>query len=134
MLSATADHALRAILFLARDPSTPKKADAIAQAIGAPRNYLAKTLNTLAHAGIVTSSRGPLGGFVLAVAPDRLTLGRVISVFDEPNRNQKCLLRDAPCSPADACLAHRRWQSITHPVRETLAMTTVAELLAAPAA
>jgi Rrf2 family protein len=134
MFSATADYALRALLFLARYPSEPKKADAIADAIGAPRNYLAKTLNTLAREGIVTSNRGPLGGFSLAVAPSALMLERVIGVFDEPNRNPKCLLRDAPCNPADACTAHRRWQAITHPVRETLAATSIADLLSAPAA
>jgi Rrf2 family protein len=134
MFSATADYALRAVLFLARSPSEPQKADVIADGIGAPRNYLSKILNTLARDGIVTSSRGPLGGFLLAVAPSSLTLDRVIGVFDEPNRAPKCLLRDAPCNPADACTAHRRWQAITHPVRETLAATSVADLLAAPAA
>ena len=134
MFSATAEYALRAVLFLARDPSEPVKADVIADAIGAPRNYLGKTLNTLAREGIVTSNRGPLGGFSLAIAPSALTLDRVIAVFDEPNHNPKCLLRDGPCNPADACAAHRRWQAITHPVRETLAATSIADLLAAPAA
>ena len=66
MLSATADHALRATLVLARHASgTRLRATAIADAVGAPRNYMAKTLNQLAKAGIVSSSRGPLGGFLL---------------------------------------------------------------------
>ena len=48
MLSCTADYALRAILLLARVGSDrPLRADEIADATGAPRNYLAKTLNAL---------------------------------------------------------------------------------------
>ena len=53
MLSCTADYALRAILVLARTGSDrPLRADEIADATGAPRNYLAKTLNALAKAGL----------------------------------------------------------------------------------
>src|SRR6185436_13159392 len=113
MLSATADYALRAVLFLAREPSGPHKADAIAQAIGAPSNYLSKTLNLLAREGIVSSSRGPTGGFSLAVSADTLMLDRIVAVFDEPHRRVKCLLRDTACSPETPCAAHTRWQGIT---------------------
>lgn len=134
MLSATADYALRAVLFLARDPSKPQKSDAIAQAIGAPRNYLSKTLHALAREGIVTSTRGPMGGFALAVAPHELTLDRVISVFDEHDRTPRCVLREGRCQPSNACRAHLRWQAITHPMQETLASTSIADLIAAPAA
>jgi hypothetical protein len=60
MLSQTAEHAIRAVLFLAqRAPGEPVAPDAIADALGAPRNYLAKTLNALARQGIVSSMRGP---------------------------------------------------------------------------
>ena len=49
MLSATADHAVRAVLALAsRGGRRPLRADEIAAATGAPHNYLGKTLNALA--------------------------------------------------------------------------------------
>ncbi len=58
MLSATAEHALRAVLYLAQTPeATVVPADKIAETLGAPRNYLAKTLNVRAKAGVVRSSR-----------------------------------------------------------------------------
>lgn len=131
MLSNTADYALRAILLLARHHGgRPVRADEIADAIGAPRNYLAKTLNALARAGLVTSARGPTGGFTLAAAPAALTLAEVIDLFDEPRPRPRCMLGSAPCDPARPCAAHHRWTAITAARRAPLATTTIADLLA----
>lgn len=130
MLSATSDHAIRAILVLAREYGhQPVRADEIADAIGAPRNYLAKTLNALAKQGLVTSARGPHGGFTLAVEPSELTLARVVDCFDEPRSQAKCMLGRAPCDPHLPCTAHRRWTEVSHARRAPLNTTTIAALL-----
>ena len=130
MLSATSDHAIRAILVLARQyGQQPVRADEIADAIGAPRNYLAKTLNALAKEGLVASARGPLGGFTLAVAPDQLTLARVVDCFDEPRPQTKCMLGSSPCDPLRPCTAHCRWTEVTQARRAPLDATTIAALL-----
>jgi Rrf2 family protein len=130
MLSATSDHAIRAILVLAREYGRqPIRADEIADAIGAPRNYLAKTLNALAKEGLVTSARGPLGGFTLAVPPDQLTLARVVDCFDEPRPQAKCMLGSSPCEPLRPCSAHLRWTEVTRARRAPLNATTIAALL-----
>jgi Rrf2 family protein len=129
VLSSTADYALRAILVLAREYGRrPLRADEIADATGAPRNYMAKTLNALVKAGLLTSSRGPLGGFSLAISPRSLTLARVIDCFDEPRPHTHCLLGDKACDPTNPCAAHDVWSRITATRREPLASTTIADL------
>jgi len=131
VLSTTSDYALRAILVLARHyGQRPLRADEIADATAAPRNYLAKTLNALAKAGLVTSARGPAGGFALAVAPEELTLARVTDCFDEPRPQTRCMLGTAPCDLAHPCTAHHRWTAIRQAQRAPLATTTAADLLA----
>jgi Rrf2 family iron-sulfur cluster assembly transcriptional regulator len=130
MLSSTSDYALRAILVLARaTDERPLRADEIARATGSPANYLAKTLNALAKAGLVTSTRGPFGGFVLAVPSGELTLARIIDCFDEPRPQTRCLLGNAPCDPRHPCTAHQRWTAVNNTRRAALADTTVADLL-----
>lgn len=130
MLSATADSALRAVLILARaHGGAPVPAHEIARITGAPANYLAKTLNALAKAGIVTSARGPQGGFALATAPDRLTLAEVVDCFEGPRPRPRCLLGSAPCDPARPCAAHHRWTAVVAARRAPLATTTFADLL-----
>lgn len=130
MLSITADHALRAVLMLARIPADhAMRADSIAEAIGAPRNYLAKTLNALAKAGIVRSSRGPFGGFSLAVTPHELTVARVTQLFDERPRTSHCLLSKTGCDPQNPCSAHARWMEITAASLSAIENTTIADLI-----
>ena len=129
MISNTSDYALRAVLVLAREPGRALRADQIADSTGAPRNYLAKTLNALRKAGVLKSARGPLGGFTLAIAPDALTIARVIDCFETQKPHTRCLLGGGQCNPALPCAAHHVWSSITETRREPLATTTVADLI-----
>lgn len=135
MLSNTAEYAMRAVLVLARaHGSGPVRADEVADATGAPRNYMAKTLHMLARAGVVAGTRGPHGGFTLLVHPAQLTLARVIDLFDEPHVHHRCLLGTGPCDPARPCGAHHRWSGILHARRAPLTDTTFADLLGAAGA
>ncbi len=135
MLSVTSEYALRAALVLAREYGIRHmRADEVADAIGAPRNYLGKTLNALVRAGIATSARGPTGGFQLARSPNEITVSEVIDCFDEPRHNPYCLLGSTPCDSRNPCVAHQKWTAIQMARREPLAMTSLAHLLAdAPA-
>jgi Rrf2 family protein len=130
MLSRTADYAVRAVVLLARHHGKRLvSADEIASVLGAPRNYMSKTLNTLARRGVLTSMRGPGGGFGLALAPDALSVATVIDVFaDARPVVTRCLLEDRPCNIDDPCSAHRRWMTITRIAREPLVGTTIGEL------
>lgn len=132
MLSQTSEYALRAVLVLAgRYGIGSLSAEEIADATGSPRNYLAKTLNLLVKEGILTSSRGPQGGFSLAISPENLSLADVIDCFDEQRAHSRCLLGNKPCDADNPCNAHAMWVSITASRREPLASTTVSELLGA---
>lgn len=129
MLSTTADHALRAVLYLSRfPPGTRVPADEIADATGAPRNYLAKTLHALVRSGVVSSARGPLGGFALAIPAEVLTVARVVDPFDEPRAHPRCMLGRHPCSSLTPCAVHVRWTEVLEARRGPLAKTTIARL------
>ena len=130
MISLTADYALRAMLLIAR-PETARalRADEIADATGAPRNYMAKVLNAVAKAGLITSARGPTGGFTLAVPAGQITLGRVIDLFDTVPLNSRCMLGNGPCDPSRPCRAHAAWQAVISARRLPFLNTTIADLL-----
>lgn len=132
MLSFTSDYALRAVLVLAQEYDRHLvPADEIARRTGAPRNYLAKTLNALAKAGLVTSARGPQGGFALAAPPDTISLAAVIDCFDEAHTQAHCLLGTGPCDARHPCQAHREWTRVQKARRTPLTETTVGQLLSA---
>lgn len=56
----------------------------IAERTGLPQPYLEQILLALKGAGLVRSKRGVGGGYVLARAPERLTLGQVVAAVDGP--------------------------------------------------
>ena len=134
MLTQTAEHALRACLFLAGRPEGERvSADAIAAAVGAPGNYLAKTLKLLAREGIVSSLRGPTGGFRLEVPAHHLTVADLMTPFETPDLNPMCLLGERPCSERTPCRAHHRWVRTRREARVAFERTTIADLLAGEA-
>lgn len=132
MLSQTSQYALRTVLQLAGLPRGERgSAVDLARRIGVPGNYLSKTLHQLARAGVVASTRGKHGGFVLARPAHRISLAEVVAPFQEVGR-RSCLLGRPSCSDARPCMAHEHWKAVAEQVARFFSGTTIADLLAAP--
>ena len=130
MLTKTSEYALRAVLFLAREPSDiPVPAGDIASGLDVPANYLSKILHTLSRAGVVSSERGPGGGYRLARQADTMSLADVVGAFEPISPGSHCLLGRARCHDDHPCAAHARWRQVYDPVTAFFRDTMVAELL-----
>jgi Rrf2 family iron-sulfur cluster assembly transcriptional regulator len=130
VLSQTSEYALRAVLYLAdRATDQPSSVDDIAEALGAPRNYLSKILHRLAQDGVLVSARGKGGGFRLGCDPDRLTLADVLAPFDPDTGERRCLLGRPQCSDRNPCPAHHQWKSVSERVSAFFRERTVGELI-----
>lgn len=128
MLNQTAEYALRAVLFIAAEQGGgPVRVDAMAEALAVPRNYLSKVMHLLAREGVLRSTRGPKGGFVLAREASGIALADVIQPFDP--LDDRCLLMRRQCSDAEPCVAHHQWKSLAIQLRAFFRDTTVEELL-----
>lgn len=132
MLSDTAEYALRAVLYIAqRHEEGPVRAEQAAEALHVPRNYLSKILHVLAKEGVLSSTRGPQGGFRLGVPAARLRLFQIVQPFDSLEPRRTCLLGRPECSDRNPCTAHERWKGISDQVAGFFRGTTVAALLEA---
>ena len=78
MLSQTAEYALRSIIYLSRTPYDPLTIQVIAEATEIPSGYLSKVMQQLRKAGLLNSTRGKKGGFVLKRPPSEITLFEVV--------------------------------------------------------
>jgi Rrf2 family protein len=87
------DYALRAAVELAgrfdREPVSTKEL-AVRQQI--PYQLACKLLQRLHNAGIVKSSMGPAGGFMLCKNPSRITVRQVVETIQGPVRLNNCKL------------------------------------------
>lgn len=130
MLSQTAEYALRAVLYLAEHGKTgPISVGVLSHTLSLPRNYLSKTLHVLAKRRILSSVRGPGGGFQLAIPPDSISLLEVVAPFDEIGGQRQCLLGGSRCSDDHPCPAHGRWKEVADQLLAFFQQTTVEDLI-----
>jgi Rrf2 family protein len=128
-ISGTTQYALRAVLFVAEHGTDePVRVDAIAAALNVPRNYLSKTLHSLARAGVLRSGRGPRGGFQLAAPAAEISLARVAAQFDDLGA-RNCLLGRTTCGWKNPCSVHPRWEAVSNALQAFFRETTIADLL-----
>ncbi|MEI9889122.1 MAG: Rrf2 family transcriptional regulator [Rhizomicrobium sp.] len=91
MLSQKARYALHALIVLAEHTGdTPMQIADVAEEARVPRKFLEQILLDLKKRGIVKSTRGRSGGYLLGKAPRDITFADVIRVMDGP-------LALAPC-------------------------------------
>lgn len=93
-LLAATDFALRVLLRLAEEPARQRSTEALAAAIGVPRNHVQKIVQELAAAGLVRTRRGAQGGVTLAVAPEAISIGAVVRRFEADQPLVECFRAD----------------------------------------
>lgn len=139
VISRTAEYALRAVVHLAAgEGDNPSQSDNPSQTVGqiaagtrVPAGYLAKVLQSLSRAGLITSQRGMGGGFRLAKSPRDISIYEVLQAVDPVQRIHDCpLALDA--HGTNLCPLHKRLDDAMALIEEQFRATTIAELLVAP--
>ena len=133
MISQTAEYALRAAVHLADqagETGHPLTAPVIAAATQVPVGYLSKVLQNLSRAGIITSQRGPGGGFRLAREATDITIYEVVQAVDTLPRIHKCPLGLE--EHERLCPLHRRIDEAMALVEKAFRETTIADLMKQP--
>lgn len=89
----------------------------IASRFRLPLPLLMNILKSLAHAGLVVSSRGPQGGYMLARPPETISVLDVVMAIEGPVRLTLCNGEDASVSGDGGCTASGCCL-IKHPIRQ----------------
>jgi Rrf2 family protein len=125
-LTRKTDYAIRGMLYLAgHTESTSAMLDDIAVTMDAPRSFLAKIFQDLVRTGLVKSSRGSGGGFLLAKPPERITLCEIVEAMEGPIMPNQCLMGEGICSFQKTCTVHpvwRRLQAVTRGILEEVTL------------
>ena len=130
-LSQKCQYALRAVFELAkRGDHIPVSGQEIAEAQAIPPRFLLLILGQLRQGGFVASRRGVRGGYMLAAAPDELSVGDIIRFMEGPLEPVKCIGgRGAACPLRGGCAFLGLWQRAKEAVRQVYDSTTFADLL-----
>jgi len=100
----------------------------ISERQGISLSYLEQLFSRLRKQGLVSSSRGPGGGYRLSRAASEITVLDVISAVDEKVDSTQCEGK-ANCHDGEACLSHELWQSLSDQISNYLSGITLAQVV-----
>lgn len=108
MLTNAGKYAIRAVIYLAIHSSSKKKMGAkeVADELEIPQPYLAQLLRKLTTDKLISSSKGPGGGFFLDKNNLEHTLWDVITAIDGEYRFDDCFLGLSKCDNTNPCPIH----------------------------
>ncbi|OIQ40214.1 MAG: transcriptional regulator [Bacteroidetes bacterium MedPE-SWsnd-G1] len=118
MLSNACKYAIRSVLYLAIHSNELKKigVKAITEELETPQPFLAKLLQQLSRDNLVSSTKGPNGGFFLSDIDKQNTIWNVIESIDGTDKFDNCFLGLKKCNGENPCPVH----FIVVPFKETI--------------
>ena len=125
-ISEAASLGLHASVFLAGNGKRLFSAKEMAEAMGASEAHLAKVLQRLAREGLVSSQRGPKGGFRLNRPADEITLLDVYQACEGPLPQADCLLSKPICQ--GHCILGNLIEDVGRQVSQYLSRTRLSDL------
>ena len=131
MFSKATEYALRATIYIAKKSSEEKKIgiEEIAKAIDSPKSFTAKILQQLTKDNkIVSSSRGPNGGFFMTDKAKRLPVRSILQVMGEDEVLEKCVLGLKLCSEVQPCPMHTQYKTIKQQLIKLFVLKTIQQL------
>src|SRR5580658_9998067 len=129
ILSKLADYGVIVATHLAAFPDRQVTAGATAAATRLPQATVAKLLKTLAHAGVVTATRGASGGYRLARPASAISVAEVVSAIDGDIGLTQCSVHVDECAHTNYCPTRPHWAAINRAVGEALSAVTLDEMI-----
>ncbi len=128
LINRDTDYAVKALLYITQKNPERISVSELVKTLDIPKPFLRKILQTLNREGVLKSSRGKEGGFVLAVPPEEILLIRLIDIFQNPVKFTECIFREKICSDIGTCPLKKRIDAIEQNVISELESITIESL------
>ena len=137
IFTTKAEYGVRLLIQLGlAEPAQPTSLKSVAETERLPLAYLERIAALLKKAGLVTSTRGAHGGYVLARDPQDITMDQVVLALEGHIAPMDCFFDDREgrvlCSHHDdeqLCATKLLWTRVQLGVIKSLQRTTLAELV-----
>jgi Rrf2 family protein len=123
-ISDAASIAIHAVTLLAARKDEMVTTPEVAKRLEVSEAHLSKVMQRLARAGLVSSVRGPGGGFSLTRNPNKITLLQVYESIDGQISYSNCLFDTAICD-SDNCVFGELLGNVNKQVKTYLSKTTL---------
>ncbi|MDR2849859.1 MAG: Rrf2 family transcriptional regulator [Verrucomicrobiota bacterium] len=91
--------------------------------------YLWQVINPLKTAGLLHVTRGAKGGYMLARAPEEVTLFEIVTILEGELSLVDCLMKDVSCTMTGSCVARSVWHDVNEAISKAMKGITLASIL-----
>ncbi len=128
-LTKRADYGLIAMKYLAeRAEGQASSAKEIAESNGIPTELLAKILQRLVRAKLLTSQHGTNGGYTLSRDPRTISAFDVIKAIEGPLFITSCVTHKGECEQTTRCTVREPLRKVSLGIEEVLSKLTIWDL------
>lgn len=127
-LTARSEYGLLALVEIAAGGEQPSSARELAERWGMPLKFLEQLLSALKRAGVVRSTRGARGGYVLTRPAEEISVLDAVEALEGPLAPSVCAQEGEGCAQSSRCAAGTIWSRVSDAVRDVLASVTLADL------
>lgn len=134
-ISTKGRYAVLAMIDLARNSQThPIPLPQIAARLNISQHYLEQLFVKMRRVKLVKSTRGPGGGYILALPPSRIDMKSILAAVEEEIRPVDCGDEDVSgsCPCIAVCGSRILWKKLEAAIDKTLSETTLEELCQVP--
>jgi Rrf2 family protein len=132
LFSRQCEYALQAVLYLALQPAGEMTSiKKLAKLLGIPYHFLGKIMQDLTRKGLLTSLKGPTGGFALGMPAGDITLFHVVDAIDGAGFTRSCVLGFSICSGKNPCAVHEKWGELRDGIYSMLVNRNIAQMATA---
>lgn len=130
MFSKACKYAINAMIYVATLPQGMEKAGLkdISKAINSPEAFTAKILQNLVKDELLTSAKGPHGGFALNAKPEEIFLAQIVHAIDGDTLFVGCALGFVNCSEQHPCPVHHKFKAIRDHLTGMLLTTSLKDV------
>jgi len=125
-------YAVRGILYVALISTEHRKVsiDEISDRLSVPRHFLGKIMNRVAKKGILSSTKGPNGGFALNDLTLSTSLLALLESINGIDQFHECVLRMKKCNALHPCPLHDSIQPYKKALLELFLKADIGSLIA----
>lgn len=92
-------------------------------------NYLRQLILPLENSGLVRSTRGNRGGYILARNPESISLLEIAQVLEGPLSLTDCVDDGSSCERFSTCRTRKVWEEVSCAIQNILSQKTLQNLL-----
>jgi len=133
-LSKLTDYAVVILGSMAGGEARLHTASGLSEKTGLPEPTVAKVLKLLAKGGLIASTRGVNGGYMLSRTPADINMADVITALEGPVQLTSCVGgTDDCCSHSINCTMKGKWNPVNDAMQKALENVSLAQMIEAHA-